>query len=262
MPTDVELKLLKSLQQAVNTSTAKIAAAPQPEKERLVSLGGRQGELRNLLDNLLKKASQGKMQLDAEPENKDQLPEEANAAGDGNDLGAELLGEDPAKQQAKVDKDFRTIGTRMARSRQRLAINTDAGQITQEVQKRILLDLDGLIDLAQKNAQQQQQQQQASRQPQRGQPQPQGQQANNQGQNQGQQEARSTNGATQNNSAAAGSKPHDLKDLTESASEWGAVTPRVRQAVIDSRGEAIVEQYRKLIEDYYGALSDQGGKKK
>jgi hypothetical protein len=32
--------------------------------------------------------------------------------------------------------------------------------------------------------------------------------------------------------------------------------------VIDSRGESIVEQYRKMIEDYYGALSNQSGKKR
>ena len=262
MPTEVELKLLKSLQQAVNTSTTKIATAPKPDNERLISLGGRQGDLRNLLDNLLKKASQGQTQLGAEPDNKDVLPEEVAAAGDNNDLGAELLGEEPAKQQAKVDKDFQSIGTRMARSRQRLAINTDAGQITQEVQKRILLDLDGLIDLAHKNAeQQQQQQQQANGQPRPQQPQPGQQQANNQGRNQGQQNNQSTKGAAENNQAAAGSKPKDLKDLTETAAEWGSVTPRMRDAVIDSRGEAIVEQYRKLIEDYYGALSNQGGKK-
>ena len=260
MPTEIELKLLKSLQQAVNASTTKIAAAPNPDGERLISLGGRQGDLRNLLDNLLKKASQGKMQLEAEPENKDQLPEETAAAADANDLGAELLGEAPAKQQAKVDKDFRVIGTRMARSRQRLAINTDAGQVTQEVQKRILQDLDGLIDVAHKNDQQQQQQQQASGQQKPQQPKPGEQQANNQGQSQGGQN-NTSNANTEVNKAAAGSKPKDLKDLAESASEWGAVTPRVRQAVIDSRGEAIVEQYRKLIEDYYGALSNQGGKK-
>ncbi|MGC4032741.1 MAG: hypothetical protein QM754_13620 [Tepidisphaeraceae bacterium] len=266
MPTDAELKLLRSLQVAVNNSTTKIAAAPNPDKPRLLSLGGRQGDLRNVLDNLLKKASDGKTTLGAEPDNKDALPEEATVEDiDQKDLTDTLLGADPDKNQQKVDKDFQLVGTRMARSRQRLAINNDPGKVTQEIQKRILNDLDALIDLAQKN-QQQQQQQASSGQQQPGQPKPNAgdqQQANNQGKNQGQQQQnQSQAGAVNQNHAAAGSKPHDLKDLTETASEWGAVTPRVRQAVIDSRGEAIVEQYRKLIEDYYGALSNEGGKKR
>lgn len=265
MPTEPELRLLKTLQAALNGSTTKVAAAPKPDGERIVSLGNRQGELRNLLDSLLKKASQDKTQLGAEPDNKDQLPEEAAADDvEQKDLEDTLLGGDPAKKQEKVDKDFQLIGTRMARSRQRLAINTDAGRVTQEIQKRILDDLDELIDVARKNAQQQQSS--SSSMAQGGQPPKPGDQqaAGNQGQNrpgQANQPSQANQGATDQNSAGAGSKARDLKELAETASEWGAVTPRVRQAVIDSRGESIVEQYRKIIEDYYGALSNQGGKK-
>ena len=43
MPTEVELRLLKALQTAVNTSTVKINAAGK-EAPELVSLGGRQGD--------------------------------------------------------------------------------------------------------------------------------------------------------------------------------------------------------------------------
>ena len=266
MPTEVELKLLKSLQVAVNTSTTKIAAVPKPDAPVLAKLGGRQGELRNLLDSLLKKASNGKTGLGNEPDNKNQLPEEATADdADQTDLENSLLGGDAGKSQDKVDQGFQLVGTRMARSRQRLALNSDPGKITQEVQKRILSDLDQLIDMAHKNGQQQQQQQQASSSGQnQGQPKPSDQQANNAGQNKpGQQVVKNNNpGAVNNNAAAAGEKAHDLKDLTEKASEWGNVTARMRQAVIDSRGEDIVQQYQKLIEDYYGALSDQNGKKR
>lgn len=265
MPTEAELKLLKSLQTAVNTSTTKIAAEPKADAARLATLGGRQGDLRNLLDNLLKKASGEKKGLEEEPENKDQLPEEAQAdQQEDKDLENTLLGEDLGKKQEAVDKNFQLIGTRMARSRQRLSLNSDPGKVTQTIQKKILDDLDQLIELAQKNSQQQQ----ASSSPKPGQQPPKpgdNQQANNQGQNQpsqGQQGSQSQQGATNQNSAGAGSKPHDLKDITETASEWGQVTPRVRQAVIDSRGESIVEQYRKMIEDYYGALSNQSGKKR
>ncbi|MDB5326367.1 MAG: hypothetical protein JWM57_1936, partial [Phycisphaerales bacterium] len=239
-------------------------AAEKSDDPKLAALGGRQADLRNLLDELLKKASEGKTTLGAEPDNKDQLPEEADAGDlDQKDLEDTLLGGDLGKQQEKVDKDFKLVGTRMARSRQRLAINSDPGRVTQEIQKRILTDLDNLIDLAHKNAQQQQS---SSGKPKPGQQPKPGdqQQAGNQGQNkpaEGKQEAKSTQGATNQNNAAAGSTAHDLKEITERADEWGKITPRVRQAVIDSRGEAIVEQYRKMIEDYYGALSNKGGKK-
>ena len=266
MPTEIELKLLKSLQAAVNGSTLKIAADPKPDASHLAGLGRRQGELRNLLDNLLKKASDGKTALGAEPDNKDQLPEEATTDDvDQNDLESTLLGDEGAKKQDKVDKDFKLVGTRMARSRQRLAINSDPGRVTQEVQKRILADLDGLIDLAHKNGQQQQASSSSGQGQKQGQPKPGDAQANNAGKNQGgkaDQPTKSGEGAVNRNSAGAGSTAHDLKDLTETASEWGGVSPRVRQAVIDSRGESIVEQYRKLIEDYYGALSNQTGKKR
>ena len=58
MPTDVELRLLKDLQIAVNGSTVKIAAEKEKDAHKLLALGGRQGELRGLLDQLLQKSSQ------------------------------------------------------------------------------------------------------------------------------------------------------------------------------------------------------------
>ena len=83
MPTEVELRLLKELQQAVNKSTTNIhneikKAAGKKDERKLLNLGNRQGELRGLLDRLLQEASQGKVKLGKEPDNKDQLPEEAS----------------------------------------------------------------------------------------------------------------------------------------------------------------------------------------
>ena len=82
MPTETELRLLKGLQQAVNRGTTRVAADPKKDDARkrvLVDLGGRQGELRGLLDQLMQKASEGKVKLGPEPDNRDQLPEEAKA---------------------------------------------------------------------------------------------------------------------------------------------------------------------------------------
>lgn len=258
MPTEAELKLLKSLQQAVNKSTVKVDAQPNKDKDVLAALGGRQGELRNLLDALLKQASNGLMDLGPEPENKDQLPEEAAADDvEQKELEDLLLGEN--KTQARIEQDFKLVGTRMARSRQRLALANDPGKVTQEIQKRILQDLDVLIEEARRNAQQQQQQASSSDQQGQSQPRPDQQHANNQGQNQSGQQTRSSEGATSSHSAGAGSKPRDLRDLQESASEWGSLSQRAREAVIESKGETIVEQYQRLIEDYYRALSERSG---
>lgn len=263
MPTEIELKMLKSLQEAVNTSTQKIAAEKTPDVAKLTSLGNRQGEQRNLLGSLLDKASKGQMKIGPEPDNKDQLPEEASASDvDDKELQDSLLGDGKggAGTQAKVDESFKLVGTRMARSRQRLALSHDPGKVTQDIQDRILKNLDELIDLAHKNSESQPQSASSGGKP--GEQQKPGddtRQAGAQGQNSGSQsQPKPSAGAVNTNTAGAGSKPKDLKDITETAAEWGSVTPRVRQAVIESRGETIVEQYRKIIEDYYGALSAKG----
>ncbi len=257
IPTDVELRMLKSLQVAINKGTLRLDAEKDKDAPKILSLGNRQGELRNLLDTVLTKASEGEMKLGAEPDNKDQLPEESGVGEiEKNELEAALLGGDVAEE--KVEQDFRLVGTRMARSRQRLAINSDAGKVTQVIQERILSDLDKLID----QAQQRQQQGECSG----GQcSSPSEADAAKQAQNQGKKDAKSAgkpaNPNTTSNTAGAGSKPHDLKDIVETASEWGAVTPRMRDAVIESKSETLIEQYRKLIEDYYGALSKEGSRR-
>ena len=261
MPTEAELKMTKSLQEAVNKSTIRIDAESKKDEPKLVALGNRQGELRNLLDALLQKATEGQMKLDAEPDNKDQLPEEAKVEDiDQKELEDMLAGDGGAEK--KIEQDFKLVGTRMARARQRLAMNSDPGKVTQEIQNRILKDMDALIEMAQKNAQQQPS---GSPKPGDGQKKPgeDQQQAQNQGANkpgQGNQPAKTEEGATQAHAAGAGSKPGG-KDIRETAAEWGNVTPRVRDAVIESKGEAVVEQYRKLIEDYYEALSTKGTKR-
>src|SRR5262249_567888 len=57
LPTEAELKLLKDLQINVNDDTkvtdSKQQQTKQKDKETLLALGTRQGELRNLLDQLL-----------------------------------------------------------------------------------------------------------------------------------------------------------------------------------------------------------------
>lgn len=263
IPTEAELKMLKSLQQAIHRSTIRVETEAPQDKPRLLSLGNRQGELRNLLDQLIQKASQGNLKLDPEPDNKEVLPEEisdqnSNVPGLNDLLLGDTVGAD------KIEQNIKSVGTRMARSRQRLAIDHDPGKVTQEIQKRILEDLDQLITQARQNQQSSSQQTSSQQASESQQKQSQQEQAQNQGQNQpGQNDtaSQSPEGATQTHATAAGSKPRDLRDITEKASEWGHITPRMRDAVIESKSETLVESYRRLIEDYYEGLSTRGSQR-
>jgi hypothetical protein len=266
MPTETELRLLKGLQQAVNRSTNKVAAEPKKDdaqKRVMVDLGGRQGELRGLLDQTMQKASEGKVKLGPEPDNKDQLPEEANAdAIDNQELQDFLIKEDvkDGEGQDTIEKSVRVTGDRMARSRQRLALNNDPGQVTQKIQGKIIETLDQLIELSR-------QQQMQSQNPKQGQQNAQkqmkdpgiakvGQQQVAQGgKKPGVQQTGGQNPASQSQLNQGGSKDADLtQQLQEKFSEWGSLTQRQRDAIIEGRSEQVIEKYRGLVEDYYREL--------
>jgi hypothetical protein len=164
------------------------------------------------------------------------------------------VGGDPKAQ--KETKQLNRVGDRMARSRQRLALDNDPGKITQEIQKRIIVDLDDMIKQAQQTmAQGQPKPGQKPGQPQQqpGQQQAGQQQAGNSQQNNAQQ-------AAQNSTVSQGVKPNaDLSQkINESAREWGAISPRARDAVIEGATEQIPKKYEKLINDYYRGVSTGG----
>jgi hypothetical protein len=271
MPTEAELRLLKQFQQAVNKSTEATDAAGKKDAQETLALGGRQGELRNLLDELIKQATQGKVDLGPEPDNKDQLPEEATEEDvDDEELDDELLGdgEDEPEADAVVEK-VRKTGARMARSRQRLALNNDAGKVTQIIQKRIVFDLDELI----KESQRQQQQQQASG---KQKSKPGQQQQPNPGEQKGQQTARQpgqTPGQPQGernpnamesdpDNLDGGPKEEDLsKDIRETAENWGKLFQRDRGAQMEGGDQQPVRKYKEFIDDYYRSLSEKGSQR-
>jgi hypothetical protein len=281
MPTEAELRLIKDLQIAENDATSTISRQPQPAKADTLSLGNRQGDLRGLMDRLSQKASNGQSKLPPEPDNRDQLPEEAvkdpGAAAekvDNQELDQDLLGGDkstkPANpapgdkpEQAKADPaaqhDLNLIGDRMARARQRLAINSDPGAITQEIQKRILDNMDDLIEQARKKeAQAQNKPPEPGGKPQQQQPpkansgaQPQNAKAN--GQKPAQQQARAAGTSPGGGDGTPGDPAADI--AKQEARMWGAVTPRQRDAVIESQGEKVLDKYKNLVDDYYRTLS-------
>jgi hypothetical protein len=255
LPTEAELRLLQDLQKAVNKSTKTIDAQPQKDKEKLLALGNRQGELRNLLDDTLQKASRGQIKLSPEPDNRDQLPEEAKVDDvENQELEKTLLNDVPNDQ--KNNKEAGLIGDRMGRSRQRLALNTDPGKVTQTIQERIITDMDFLIDQARK-----QQSETRNGKPKPGQQMAQGKPSPQQANNQGAQPQANPAAQPAGQSRAPGSaevKDDLSKEIRESAAEWGAVTPRMRDAVIEGAGENVIEEYRKLVEEYYRSVANKG----
>jgi hypothetical protein len=252
LPGEVELRLLKDLQLGVNQSTRDAAALADRPTDQLDSLGQRQGDLRGLLDRLLRAASNDQVKLGPEPDNRDLLPEEATVEDlENQELDEALLNDAPT--EAEIQKGVNRVGDRMARSRQRLAVNDDPGPVTQRIQDRIIDDLDELIQMA-RNQQAQQQQQQQQKQAQQQQQQRPGQNGN-QPENQGQQPNPSNNPA-QASVVRPGNTPdaQTTGELAAKADEWGALPDRLRAAVIEGEGESAVPKYRKLVEDYTRAL--------
>jgi hypothetical protein len=262
--------MLKSLQIAVNRATTKIDAEKAKDataKQKLVALGGRQGELRDLLDQMLKKG--GGKGLPVKPNKADALPEEANQEQiEDNELEKNLLEDKPADE--KAEKDIGLVGDRMARSQQRLADNRDPGKTTQKIQERILKNLDDLIEEA-RQQQQQQQQQMARGQGQGDQaqpPQPGDQKPENQGEKNQQKGEQSQLTQAQNpakGDQATNSNENNAqfrKDLQETAEQWGQISPRLHDAVVEGANEKVPEKYRALVQDYYRSLATKSTERK
>jgi hypothetical protein len=261
LPSEAELRLTQALQKAINAATKVLSEQKEKDKPKLLALGNRQGSLRGVLGQLLEKSSQGEIKFGPEPDNRDQLPEEANVEQvENQELENQLLND--TQMDEKNEKKVNLVGDRMARVRQRLALNDDPGKTTQIIEDRIVTDLDILIDQARrqqaqtrnsppKPGQQQQQQQQQ---------QPSDAQAQNQGQQQ--QNNRANNPAQQSTLKPGQDGTADTTtSIRESMQEWGGVTPRTRAAVIEGGGETIIEPYKKLIDDYYKSLATKASER-
>ena len=153
----------------------------------------------------------------------------------------------------------------MARSRQRLALNDDPGKITQEIQKRILKDLDDLIEQARA---QQAQAKPGSGQPQKGdkagqQPQPGQQQGPQQVAKGNKQHAEAGNTPAQDSTFTQGGNPQvelgqDIKEIREA---WAKLHPRDRNAILEGGSEKVNPKYQKMVEDYFKSLSDKANER-
>ena len=135
---------------------------------------------------------------------------------------------------------------RMHESAQRLD-GSDPGDVTQETQRRILLDLDTLIQLAQ------QQQSGGSSQ---GNPQPGQQRRPGQAQSGGQGQGGDT--AATNEHAENGGTPDVAAGemRNHDPATWGQLPPVDRDAISHGANEEYLSSYRDLIDRYYQSLAE------
>ncbi len=293
LPPEAELQLVKRLQQGVAEQTRQLDTNRDGDdfEQRVAENAAEQGEMRDVLNQMLRQYSQGKVGFGPEPDPETLLPEE-QADGedveqqlDDRDLLDDLLGEaargeaqgagegdgegeageeeeDPHGMPAGGGQQVRQVGDYMARARQRLDLKRDPGAITQQLQQRVLENLDGLIDQARQNSQNSQSSsaaaQQQARRPQQ-QNRPGQEQANAAGQqaNAGERPDAGEGGDGSAPTPPPGGEAQLSGEFEQSLAEWGNLTPRQREAIIDSRTDRPLDMYRRLTEEFYKRLSEQ-----
>jgi hypothetical protein len=225
-----------------------------------MSVGNRQGDFRNLLDQMIQKNSGGQIKLRPEPDNKEQLPEEATKEQiEQQEIERALAGDSPDAEA--TEKEVHQLGDRMARSRQRLAMNNDPGKTTQTIQERIVKDFDALIEQARKQNAQSSGQPKPGKGEQMVKSQPGGkEQAQNVDKNAvvKKRQGGTTPKADSLSPGQSGIDSDLSQQIKQSAAEWGQVSPRTRNAVMEGADEKIIEKYRKYAEDYYRGVSVKG----
>jgi hypothetical protein len=152
-----------------------------------------------------------------------------------------------------VAKRLHDMVNRMEDSAKRLT-NKDPGEVTQETQRRIVSDLDVMIELAK-----QQQQQSSSSSSQQQQPG----QARQPGQPQGGQQGPKGEGGTtaaQRESLPGGGYADPAKgDMRNyDPATWGGLPPRDRDQVSHGANEEYLTSYKDMIDRYYQALAEMG----
>jgi len=142
------------------------------------------------------------------------------------------------------------IVERMGQSQERLAKEQDAGLTTQEVQSRIMVDIDAIIDLLKK------QQSQSSSQS-KGQPKPGDQRQ--QSQQQQQQQAQGSQAAPESKLPGSGiSTGASGGEMREDRATWGELPAKDRDLVANGIKEKFLPEYEEMIKRYYEALAELG----
>ena len=171
-----------------------------------------------------------------------------------------------------VDQSVSNTLTTMDRIEARLR-SKRTGNETQDLQRRVLKDLDAMIDMARQQAEQQQQQQQQNQQRQQNQQQQRGQQNSQDGQQPqqqpgGQRQGSGADQAGQRSSSNQLDSTAAIEQGTAAAAElaqrrvvirqiWGHLPARLREQVLNQSDEKFLPQYEDLIREYFRALAEK-----
>ncbi len=169
---------------------------------------------------------------------------------DDADLINKLTRTEDAPQGPPIAQQMSDMIDRMGESEKRLT-GKDAGDVTQETQRRILTDLDVLIEYAR----QQQQQGGPSKDPSKSQ-----QQGQQRTYSQGQQNQGGTQAANSSFLPGGNAATPSLNDDIHSRgpNEWGGLRPRERDLISHGANEEYLSAYRDMIDRYYQALAELG----
>jgi len=247
LPSSAELVLIRDLQEMINLQTKEMTA---DDGELLPLVAKQQQGVRGNFDAMIEGAAPD-AEMPDDAASRQLVPEENEPEPDGSGeaLDEELLSEPAADDDAATDIPM--IARRMTRSQVRLGENKDPGLITRLVQENIIKSLDRIIEEARKQQQQQQPQQQEKQKQGKCDPNAKPKPSNKSGN-----KPSDASQAAQQSKLSAGAKPGEPGgDIRETAKEWGGLSERDRQAIIESADENVIEKYRKMTEDYYRALS-------
>ena len=208
----------------------------------------------DLLDNVLDdKPTEAKT---ARPNMPDLVSPDAAKQLDDQDLLNKLTGQGNAGAEGGGDPaaKMNQIMERMGQSHDRLAKEKDTGLTTQEIQSRIMIDIDSMIDILKK--QQSQSKSQSKSQPkdadqrQQSQQQQQQNQASQSQGNQAAQESQMPGGGITN--------PNGTGELREDRLNWGELPAKDRDLVANGTKEKFLPEYQDMIKRYYEALAELG----
>ncbi|MDB5318882.1 MAG: hypothetical protein JWN40_513, partial [Phycisphaerales bacterium] len=67
-----------------------------------------------------------------------------------------------------------------------------------------------------------------------------------------------------NSDTATSANENDAQfgNVKETAEQWGQVSPRLKDAVLEGATEKVPEKYRKLVQDYYRSLATKATERK
>ncbi len=168
---------------------------------------------------------------------------------DDDELLAQLMKPGAKPDQAAIDQRLHNMVDRMGESATRLS-QKDPGEVTQEVEHRIVADLDLMIELAR---QQQQSSSSSSQQPQSGQQRTQGQSQSGQHSEGGSVAARQESLPTGGHADAV---TGDMR--SHDAANWAGLPPRDRDQISHGANEEYLSSYKDMIDRYYQALAEVG----